>query len=189
MRAHRLAEPGVAVGVPGRAGDVAAMGAAAGVGVAAGTARQDGRAAHPAGVDRAEGGGGEGGEHARVRGDGLRDALAPGQARTDQLAGVPLVHRRARGADGLAAVAARGRRGAVAGSQLAGGQVDHVGAATEPDRMRAAAVGGELAFPAAEVAAGGGGVVGGRLRSRARDEGSGSEGGCRGSHGRELEQP
>ena len=66
VAAHRLAEPGVVFDVAGRAGDVPAVRAAAGVGVAAGAAGQDGLAAHPAGVDRAEGGGGEGGEHARV---------------------------------------------------------------------------------------------------------------------------
>ena len=92
-RAHRLAEPGVALDVPGGAGDVAAVRAAPGVGVTAGAARQDGLAAHAAGVDRAERGGGEGGEHARVRGDRVGDALAAGQARADELAGVPLVHR------------------------------------------------------------------------------------------------
>ena len=89
--AHRLAEPGVSLDVPGRAGDVAAVRAAPCAGVAAGSAGQDGLAAHPAGVDRAEGGGGEGGEHARVRGDRLGDAFASGQAGADELAGVALV--------------------------------------------------------------------------------------------------
>ena len=42
---------------------------------------------------------------------------------------------------------------AVEGGQFAGGQVDHVGAAAKLDRVRAAGVGGELAFPAAEVRA------------------------------------
>ena len=128
------------------------MRAAPGAGVAAGAAGQDGLAAQAAGVDRAEGGGGEGGEHARVRGDRLGDAFASCQARADELAGVPLVHRRAGRADGLAAVAAcEWYARAVEGGQLAGGQVDHVGAAVELDRVRAAGVGGELAFPAAEV--------------------------------------
>ena len=63
------------------------MGAAAGVVVAAGSAGQDGLAAQAAGVDRSEGGGGEGGEHARVRGDRFGDALASGQACADELAG------------------------------------------------------------------------------------------------------
>ena len=107
VAAHRLAEPGIVLDVPGRAGDVAAVRAAADVGVAAGTAGQDGLAAHPPGVDRAEGGGGEGGEHARVGGDGLGDALAASQPGADELAGVALVDGRAGRADGLAAVAAR----------------------------------------------------------------------------------
>ena len=76
--------------VADRAGDVAAVRAAPVFGVAAGAAGQDGLAAHAAGVDRAEGRGGEGGEHARVRGDRLGDALAAGQAREDELAGVAL---------------------------------------------------------------------------------------------------
>ena len=83
VAAHRLPEPGIVLYVPGGAGDVAAVRAAAGVGIAAGAAGQDGLAAHPPGVDRAEGGGGEGGEHARMGGDRLGDALASGQpART-----------------------------------------------------------------------------------------------------------
>ena len=89
--AHRLAEPGIVLDVPGRAGDVPAVRAAPGVSVAARAAGQHGLAAHPPGVDRAERRGGEGGEHARVRGDRLGDALAPGQARADELPGVPLV--------------------------------------------------------------------------------------------------
>ena len=143
---------------------------------------QDGLAAQAAGVDRAEGGGGEGGEHARVRGDRLGDAFASGQARADELAGVPLVHRRAGRANSLAAVAARGGRRAVEGSQFAGGQVDHVGAAVELDRVRAAAVGGELAFPAAEVRA----CWSRWCRRRSPPIPSrrwfGTESGCRGSH-------
>ena len=63
---------------------------------------------------------------------------------------------------------------------LAGGQVDGVDAAAQPDRVGAVAGGGELAFPGAEVGPGDGlGVVGGRPRSRA-GEGSGIQGGCRG---------
>ena len=163
------------------------MRAAPRLGVAAGTAGQHGLAAHAAGVDRAERGGGEGGEHARVRGDRLGDALASGQARADELAGVALVDRRAGRADGFAAVAARewstppcrraGASSPVARSIMSVRWRSWIGCEQPP-------VGGELAFPAAEVGAGGrGGVVGGRPRSRARDEGSGSEGGCRGGHG------
>ena len=143
VAAHRLAEPGVGLDVPGRAGDVAAVRAAAGVGVAAGAAGQDGLAAHPAGVDRAERRRGEGGEHARVRGDRLGDALASGQSGADELAGVALVDLRAGRADGLAAVAAgdvehaAGSWRVVDGGEFAGGQVDDVDAAAELDRVRA----------------------------------------------------
>jgi len=166
--AHGLAEAGVGLDVAGRAGGVAAVRAAAGVVVATGAARQDGLAAHPPGVHRAEGRRGEGGEHARVRGDRLRDALTPGQAGPDELAGIALVHRRAGRADGLAAVPARDTDFAVEGGEFAGAQVDHVGAAAELDRVRAGTVRGELAFPGAEVRAGSrAGVVGGRPRSRA----------------------
>jgi hypothetical protein len=42
-------------------------------------------------VDRAERRRGQGGEHARVRGDGLGDALAAGESGADELAGVALV--------------------------------------------------------------------------------------------------
>jgi hypothetical protein len=61
-----------------RAGDVAAMRAAAFAVVAAGSAGQDGLAAHAPGVDRAERGCGEGGEHARMLADGVGDAFAAG---------------------------------------------------------------------------------------------------------------
>ena len=181
VRAHRLAEPGIVLGVPGGAGDVPAVRAAACVGVAAGTAGQHGLAAHPPGVHRPEGGGGEGGEHARVGGDRAGDAFASGQARADELPGVALVHRRAGRADGLAAVAARdGQHSAGLGSGVverrgfSGGQVDDVGPAAQPDRPGAAAGAGELAFPGAEVGPGDGlGVVGVRSRSRAVGTGPG----------------
>ena len=175
VRAHRLAEPGIAFGVAGRAGDVPAVRAAAGLGVAAGAAGQYGLAAHPPGVDRPEGGGGEGGEHARVRGDGLGDAFASGQARADELLRVALVHRRAGRADRLAAVAARDMQhspgfggGVIDGRDLPARQVDGVDPAAQPDRAGAASRAGELAFPGTEVGPGDDlGVVGGRSRSRA----------------------
>ena len=106
MRAQRAAKPRVLVAMADGAGDVAAVRAAPVFGVAAGAARQHGLAAHAAGVDRAEGGGGEGGEHARVGSDRFGDALATGQARAHQLPGVALIQRRAGGAGGFAAVAA-----------------------------------------------------------------------------------
>ena len=190
VAAHRLAEPGIILNVAGRAGDVPAVRAAARVSVAAGTAGQHGLAAHPPGVDRAERRGGEGGEHARVRGDRLRDALASGQARADELPGVPLVHLGAGRADGLAAVAAGDVQhspvlggGVVDGGGLAGGPVDGVDAAAQPDRVRAGAGAGELAFPGAEVGPGDGlGVVGGVAPDPEPREGSGIQGGCRGGH-------
>lgn len=91
-------------------------------------------------------------------GDGVGDAFAAGQARADELPGVTLVNRRAGGADGLAAVAARGEQHpaglspcVVDGGQLAGGQVDSVDAALEPDGVDAAAGGGVLVFGGEEV--------------------------------------
>ena len=163
------------------------MRAAPRLGVAAGAAGQHGLAAHPPGVHRPERRGGEGGEHARVRGDGLGDALASGQSGADELAGVALVHGRAGRADGLAAVAAGDVQhspglggGVVAGRDLAGGEVDDVGPAAQPDRVGAGAGAGELAFPGTEVGPGDDlGVVGGRSRSRAMG-GSGTQSGCRG---------
>ena len=180
VAARRLPEPGIGVHVAGRAGDVAAVRAAPRAGVTARTAGQDGSAAQPAGVHRAEGRGGQCREDARVRGDRVGDAFASGQARADELAGVALVHLRAGGADHLAAVTAGDRGLAVEGGEFAGGQVDHVRAAAQPDRVRAGGLGGELVFPGPEVVAGGAGVVGGRPRSRARDEGFGIRSGCRG---------
>ena len=83
--------------------------------------------------------------------------LPPARPGADELAGVALVHRRAGRADGLAAVAAGDVQMPARpyeGGEFAGGQVDHVGAAAELDRVRAGAVSGELAFPGAEVRAG-----------------------------------
>ena len=190
VAAHRLAEPGVVLDVAGRAGDVAAVRAAPGVGVAAGAAGQHGLAAHPAGVDRAERRRGEGGEHARVRGDRLGDALAAGQAGADELPGVALVDRRAGRADGLAAVAARDVQhspvlggGVVDRGEFAGGQVDGVDAAAQPDRVRAVRRRWRAGVPRrGSRPRRWSGVVGGRPRSRARMMGSGSQGGCRGGH-------
>jgi hypothetical protein len=58
------------------------------------------------GVDRAEGRGGEGREHDRVRGDGIGDALAARQSGAEQVEGVAAVGFGAAGAGGSAAVAA-----------------------------------------------------------------------------------
>jgi len=163
---QRPAEPGIVLAVASRAGDVLAVRAAAVFGVAAGTARQDGRAAQAAGVHGAEGGCGEGGEHARVRGDRLGYAFAASEPGTDELAGVTLVDGRAGRADHLAAVAARGEQdavwfggGVVDRAQFAGGQVDGVDAAAERDGVAALVVPGGvvggLPGPRASVWAGG----------------------------------
>ena len=95
-----------------------------------------------------------------MRGDGLGDALAPGQARLDELPGVALVDLRAGRADVLAAVAARGQQhpvrlagGVVDQAGVAGGQVDGADMAAQPDRLAAMAGVLELAFPPVEVGA------------------------------------
>ncbi len=104
-------------------------------------------------MDRAEAGGGEGGEDARVRGDVFGDALATAEARGDQVEGVAAVDLRA----GRAAVVAADEE--LAGGEvrrvevvkdpadLSGGRVDVVlgAVAVEADRVGAAAESGELA--------------------------------------------
>ena len=89
------ARSGVAAGVAGFGLAVAVLLAGAGV------------AADGPGVDRAEGRGGEGGEHDRVPGHGLGDALAAGQPGADQVEGVAPVGLSAAGAGGGPPVAAR----------------------------------------------------------------------------------
>jgi len=162
VRAQSLAEPWVIIGMGARAGDVAAMGAAALAGVTTGTAREF--ASVPVGVrgvDRAEAAGGKGGEHARVGGDGGGDAFAPGQPGADDLPGVVLVHLGTGRAGVLAAVPAGNAQhaagfgvGVVDDAGLAGGPVDGVDAALEADGAGAVAGGSELGFPAVEVVAG-----------------------------------
>ena len=138
-------------------------GTAALAGVAAGAAGELASAPVGAGgVHRPEAGGGEGGEDARVRGDGLRDALAAGQPGADDLPGVVLVDAGAGGAGVLAAVPAGDAQhaagfavGVVDDAGLAGGAVDGADPACEADRAGAVAGSGELGFPAVEVVAGG----------------------------------
>ena len=108
-----------------------------------------------AGVHRAERGGGEGGEHARVGAHRLGDAFAAGQPGADQLVGVAAVGLRAGGADRGAAVPARGvehlvrQRLSVEGADdLAGGRVDVADGAVQPDRADAPTGGGG---PASQV--------------------------------------
>jgi hypothetical protein len=87
------AEPGVVLIMPMRAGEIAAVRAAAIFSVAAGTARKNGLAAHPLGVDRAERRSGECGEHAWMPGHGAGYALAAEEVGADKLAGVTFVDR------------------------------------------------------------------------------------------------
>jgi len=92
VRAHRGAKARVVLLVVAAAGQVAAVRAAPLVGVAAGTACQAAATAAGAdGVYRTESGCGQGGEHARMRGDRFRDALAAGQSGPDDVAGIALV--------------------------------------------------------------------------------------------------
>src|SRR6266536_2867579 len=103
-------------------------------GVAAGPAGQQLAAlAGAGGVDGPEAGGGEGGEHARMPGHGLRDALAASQAGADDLLGVLLVDAGAGRADVLTAVTTGDQQdlagfgvGVVHGLGLAGDTVDGV---------------------------------------------------------------
>jgi hypothetical protein len=92
VRAQGLAKPRVIAKMGARARDVAAVRAAALAGVTAWPTGEFASVPSGAGgVDRAEAGGGEGGEYARVRGDGGGDAFAAGQAGPDDLPGVVLV--------------------------------------------------------------------------------------------------
>ena len=152
----RLAErPGV-LAVAGGAQDGAAVGGD--LRVAAQVAGPDLPVArvHDPGVDGPERGRGQGGEHGRVGGDGVGDAFAADEAGADELVGVGAVGLGAPGADRGAAVAAGdvddavGHRPGVAGGEDgAGGGVDGVQLAGEPDGAGAAAGGGDVVEPAA----------------------------------------
>ena len=93
-----------------------------------------------AGVDRAEGGGGEGDEHGRVRGDVRGDAFAADEPGADDVVGVAAVGLGAAGAGGGAPVAAglvdhpvgHADRGDGA-QELAGHGVDVLDVAAQPD--------------------------------------------------------
>jgi len=161
IRAHRLSEARVVDAVGARAGDVAAVRAASLMGI---TARPTGQLATAragaGGVDRAEAGRGERGEHAWMLGNGVGHALAAGQPDADDLPGVVLVNLRAGRADVLAAVAAGDQEhatglgvGVVHDAHLAGGAVDGIDAACQADRAGAVAGASELGFPAVEVVA------------------------------------
>ena len=107
VRAQRPAQDGVDVFVALAAGQAPSVPAQ--VSLAAGAAPGSPAAGSgAAGVHRAEGGGGEGGEHARVGADRLGDVLATDQSGTDELVGVTAVGLGAGRADRSAAVPARG---------------------------------------------------------------------------------
>ena len=126
--------------------------------IAPGTARQGLAVLLPVTVDRAEGRGGEGGEHARMTADVLGDTLAAAQAGDDQVIGVVLVGRRAGRATGRTPVAARRQQEP---GRLVGGAVDvqdlprsgvHGDPFTvEPDGLSTAARGVHHALPPSEV--------------------------------------
>ena len=148
VRAQRLAEPGIVSAVPGEAGGGTAMLAGgrvtAGVAglrlaAAAGLVRA-GVLADRAGVDRAEGRGGEGDEYCRVSGDVGGDAFAADEPGADEVVGVTAVGLGAAGAGGGAPVSAclvdRPVRHADRGDgaqQFAGGRVDVLDVAAQPD--------------------------------------------------------
>ena len=115
-----------------------------------------------AGVDQAEGGGGERGEHARVRSQRFGHSLATGQPGPDELVGVGPVGLRTRRAHGRAAVAARDvdrlvRQvlGVQAVEDLAGDGVDVTDGATQPNRPNAASGSQGSGQPAVIVVPGG----------------------------------
>jgi hypothetical protein len=98
------------------------------------------------GVDWAERWCGECGEHARMRGNAVRDSLPAGQPGPDELVGIGAVDLRAwRAAGGTAGLARDGQDsagfvdGGVAVQQFASGTVDVIDAAAQQDWLQAAA--------------------------------------------------
>ena len=121
----------------------------------AGTAAEDSAIFLAAGVNRAEGWRGQCGEHARMGGDAIGNALAAAQSGTDELIGVsPVDLGTGRTLGGAASLARDGQGPAglvdsgVAVQQFPGGAVDVIDAATQenrlqaPARMRSGACGG-----------------------------------------------
>ena len=115
-----------------------------------------------AGVDGAEGGRGEGGEHARVDGDRFGDAFAACESGADELVGVGPVGFRAGRADRSAAVPARQVDHLVRavlrvshGKELTGGGVDVADGAAQPDWPDTASGGQRAGQPLVVVVAGG----------------------------------
>jgi hypothetical protein len=107
-----------------------------------------------AGVDPAEGGGGEGHEQPWMASHPLRDTLAAAQPGRQELELVTLVGRRAGGAHRDPAVAARLEQGGVRlpvgvidGTDLAGLRVGVLDPAAQPHRVSAVAGGGHLLGP------------------------------------------
>ena len=162
VHAQRLAEAGIAGRVPPVAGQGAAVragpGAAAGVaglGFAVAVLLADTCvAADGPGVDRAEGGGSEGGEHHRVGGHRLGDALPACQSRADQVEGVAPVDLSAAGAGRRAAVTAGlvdhlvGQViGADRAGDLAGGRVDVADGTAQQDGPGAGGGGPDVRQP------------------------------------------
>ena len=131
-------------GAPVRAGSGVAAGVA-GFGLApAVLLARAGVEADGAGVDGAEGRGGERDEQGRVGRDGGGDALAADESGADELVGVTAVGLGAAGAGGGAAVAARlvdhpvrHAEGGDGAQELAGGGVDVADVAAQPDRAGA----------------------------------------------------
>ncbi len=170
VEAQRLAQPRIVGVVAGEARR--GLPVRAGAGVAAGAARRGAAVAalpvaagvsrNRATVDRAEGRGGEGGENDRVPGDRVGDALAAGQAATDDLVGVALVDPGAVRAHRFPAVAARLVQrlvGQFVGVHLAGDaagvSVDGGDGAGEADWAGAAAGGAGVLQPTGELPRGG----------------------------------
>ena len=162
VRAQRLPEPGIIGPVAGEAGELAAV--RADLGVAAGVARlrlapavrlvHAGVGPDRAGVDRAEGRGGESGEHGRMAGDVFGDAFAADQPGADELEGIAAVGLRAARAGGDAAVAAgfvdhpvRQGRGRQGGGDFPGGGVGVVDLAAEADGVGASGGGPDVIEP------------------------------------------
>ena len=162
VRAQRLAEPGIVAGVAVEAGQLAAVRAhfrlapgVAGLCLAA-AVRLTGAGVQPhrPRMDGAEGRGGEGSEHGRVRRDVVGDAFAADEPGADELEGVPAVGLGAGRAGRDAAVAAgfvddpvRQRRGRQRRGDLAGGGVDPVDLPAEADGVGASGGGPDVIEP------------------------------------------
>ena len=142
--------------------------------VSAGTAAQDSAVFLAVDVDRAERWRGQRGEHARMGGDGIGNALAAAQPGADELVGVgPVDLGTGRTLGGTASLARDGQDpaglvdGGVAVQQFPGGAVDVIDAATQQNRLQAPARvpggacgdggGGQRWYSSRRALAGGGG--------------------------------